>query len=644
MSPHDSLGRPDPIAFEAGAPMEPPLSRWQKFRLVVKVVELRLRFIALMALTGLVFAYWDSLWNHYDKWMRPAGHQYTTASGFEFYCPMHPSVVRNEPGSCPICGMPLAKRKKGEKEALPAGVTARVQLAPFRVKQAGIQTAEVTYSPLVETLTMVGTVEFDERKLAHIASKIRGMTRVEKLYVNFVGMDVAEGETLAELYSPELYQAIQELLLARRSAPRMQSSLGRSVLGDPQELVQLVAEKLKLWGITQAQVDDILKQGKADYKLPIISPISGHVVKKNIVEGQYVAEGQAMFEIADLTTVWVKAQVFEDEADLVRIGQVVEATVEAFPGRTFPGKVAFVQPHLDPATRTLEVRYDLSNPGHRLRPGMFASVTLRTPVAETPMFRDRIAMPRPVDAAVRKTGLTVEEQKTCPVTGAELGSMGDPLAVEINGERLWTCCDACPPKLKADPAKYLAKLGLPVGNDKKAPSVAEQKVCPVTGGKLGSMGDPILVAVEGRKVWTCCPACPPKLKADPAKYLARLAPPPRDAVLSVPESAVIDTGTDKIVYVETEPGVFEGRKVVLGPRSGDRFPVLDGLSSGEKVAAAGAFLIDAESRINPATRGDARDKSGPREGGNPPPPKPITGAPTRPASDTAEIPGQQAGG
>ena len=116
----------------------------------------------------------------------------------------------------------------------------------------------------------------------------------------------------------------------------------------------------------------------------------------------------------------------------------------------------------------------------------------------------------------------------------------------------------------------------------------EQKTCPVTDRKLGSMGDPIPVEVEGRKVWTCCKSCPPKLKAQPAKYLARLAPPPQDQVLSVPESAVIDTGTHKVVYVESEPGVFEGREVVLGPRIGDRFPVLEGLAPGEKVAAAGA--------------------------------------------------------
>jgi membrane fusion protein, copper/silver efflux system len=633
MSSHDSPGRPEPLAPEVAAPAAPPLSRWQKFRLVVKVVELRLRFIALMAITGLIFAYWDTLWNRYDKWMQPPTHQHAVVSGTEFYCPMHPQVVRDEPGTCPICGMPLTKRKKGEKEKLPEGVTARVQLAPFRIQQAGIKTAEVAYTPLTETLSTVGFVEFDERRLAHISSKVRGMSRVEKLYVNFTGIDVAAGETLAELYSPELYQAIQELLLARRSAqqaPRMQSALGRSVLGDPQELTRMAIEKLKLWGITQAQVDAILKQGKADFKVPIISPISGHVLKKNIVEGQYVQEGEAMFEIADLHTVWVKARIYEDEVGLVHVGQAVEATVEAFPGRTFPGKVAFVQPHLDPATRTIEVRYDLDNPGHQLRPGMYATVTLKTPVAETPMFQTRRVALRPAGDAVRRTSLTAAEQKVCPVTGAALGSMGDPVPVEVNGQKVWVCCDACPPKLKANPGKYLAKLAPPAAAAAEAPTVEEQKVCPVTGAKLGSMGDPVLVEVEGRKVWTCCPACPPKLKADPARYLARLAPAPQDAVLTVPESAVIDTGKDKLVYVEAEPGVFEGRKVVLGPRSGDLFPVLEGLAPGEKVAATGTFLIDAESRINPATRGN-----GP-ESGSPPPPVSTPAAPPRSASAAAE--------
>ncbi|WP_422929782.1 efflux RND transporter periplasmic adaptor subunit [Singulisphaera sp. PoT] len=583
------------------------MTRWQKFRLVVKVVELRLRFIALMAITALTFAYWDTIWNRIDKWQRPPQEKTVAASHIEFYCPMHPSVVRDEPGSCPICGMPLTKRKKGEKPTLPDGVLARVQLAPFRIQQGRIETTEVSYSPMAETLTTVGSIEFDERRQAHIASKVRGMSRVEKLYVNFTGVGVMKGETLAELYSPELFQAIQELLLARKSAmeaPKLQSTLGRSLAVDPMELTRLSADKLKLWGMTQAQVDAILKDGKSDYKVPIISPISGHVLKKNIVEGQYVPEGQAMFEIADLSQVWVKAQVYEDQIGLVKLGQAIEATVEAYPGETFVGKVAFIQPHLDTNTRTIEVRFDLANPQQKLHPGMFATVTLRTPVSETPIFREKIAASQPATtpASIHRTSYSVEEQKVCPVTDAALGSMGAPIPVEAKGQKFWTCCDACPPKVQTDAAKYLTKVARSATPEVHMAASAAQTICPVTGAKLGSMGDPIAVAIEGRTILTCCAACPPKLKADPKRYLARLAPAPSDGVLSVPELAVIDTGRLKMVYIETEPGIYEGRKVVLGPRSGDRFPVLEGLAPGERVVAQGAFLVDAESRLNPPSR------------------------------------------
>jgi Cu(I)/Ag(I) efflux system membrane fusion protein len=540
MSSDQYLGPDAPAALEAASTDEAPMTRWQKLRLVVKVVELRLRFIALMAITGLVFAYWDTLWNRYDKWMRPVTGQHAAVSSIEYYCPMHPQVVQDEPGSCPICGMPLAKRKKGEKAALPEGVLSHVQLAPFRVEQAGIQTAEVDYAPLTETITTVGSIGFDERRLARIVSKVPGKTRIEKLYINFTGKDVEAGEPMAELYSPELNQAIQELLTAfhraEQDATRMQTTVGRSLLADRRDLVHLSAEKLKRWGITQAQIDTILKEGRADFTIPIHSPISGHVITKNVQEGDEVSEGFPMFEVADLHTVWVRAQVYEHQVGLVREGKAVEATVEALPGEVFPGKVEFVQPHLDPATRTVEVRYSLANPGHRLRPGMFATVMLKTSVADTPAFRARLAAsPRPGHEG-HTASLTVDEQKNCPVTNAKLGSMGDPIPVEV----------------------------------------------------------------EGRKVWTCCAACPPKLKDQSARFLARLEPPPRGEVLSVPESAVIDTGNRKIVYVEAEPGVYEGREVVLGPRIGDRFPVLDGLAPGERVASKGAFLIDAESRLNPA--------------------------------------------
>ena len=371
--------RADLAMRESADAFEAPLTRWQKLRLVIKVVELRLRFVALMAITGLVFAYWDTIWNRYDKWMRPTALQHAAAVGLEFYCPMHPHVVQDEPGSCPICGMPLARRKKGERPVLPEGVTARVVLAPSRVEQAGIKTVEVAYAPMTQAVTTLGYVAFDERRMASIVSKVPGKSRVEKLYINVTGENVDAGQPLAELYSPELSQAIQELLNAtRRAAPSIepQTEIGRSLGNDRHEMVRASAEKLKRWGITQAQIDEILAKGKADFTFRILSPKSGHVFKKNVVEGQEVPEGYPMFEVIDLDTVWVQAQVYEHQLGPIHEGQAAVATVEAFPGESFSGQLEFIQPHLDPTTRTVEVRYTLQNPGHRLRPGMFATVTL----------------------------------------------------------------------------------------------------------------------------------------------------------------------------------------------------------------------------------------------------------------------------
>jgi Cu(I)/Ag(I) efflux system membrane fusion protein len=437
---------------------------------------------------------------------------------------MHPQVVMSGLDSggavprCPICGMPLVKRKKGEAAPLPPGVVARVQVSPHRVQFAGIRTAEVEWRPLARELRTVGFVTYDESRLARIVARVAGY--VEKLHVNKTFDQVETGQVLAEVYSPSLYSASEELLIARRTGS--------------EDLVQSGREKLELLGVAPREIDAVLAAGQSSYRMAIRSPQAGHVIGKPIVEGSRIDTGSVLFEVADLSAVWVEAEVYEKDLPFVREGQTIEATVESLPGRVFRGRVALVHPHLEPQTRTNRVRFEIENPGHALRPGMYAAVNLSAPVAAAEPFRSQLASLRKLTSVESDEALA-----------------------------------------------------------------AIQKLCPVTGRPLGSMGKPLRENVPGGSLLLCCAGCQSAVRAEPEKYLARLVPPDDASVLAVPEEAVIDTGTHKVVYVEREPGLFEAIEVTTGPPAGGYYPVLSGILAGDRVAAAGAFLIDAETRINP---------------------------------------------
>jgi len=515
----------DPAADAADvSPLPKEGSLWSSVRFAIKMIEIRLRFVAILVAAGLIIGYWDTIGNYWDKWTRPAPSAAHLEADTEFYCPMHPSVVRataEADGStpkCPICGMPLSQRKRGEKVELPTGVVGRAQISPQRVQYAGIRTEEVRRRNLAAELRIVGFVDFDESRLSRIV--LRTPAYVEKLLVNKSFTQVRQGEPLAELYSPDLYTIVQELLIAKESnAP---------------DLVELGKRKLQLLGISPQDIEAAFQQTKASRRLVIRSPINGHLIRKEVVEGDYIEAGKMLFELADLSVVWVEGEVFEKDVGLLRPGQHVEVTVESYPGQTFRGTVALVHPHLETATRTLRVRFELENPRHQLRPGMYATVLLKTPLLETEPFKTRLA-------------------------------------------------ESIPP---------------PAGDD--AALAKWQRICPVTGAKLGSMGKPVRVEAQGQPLLLCCAGCKDAVAHDPEHYMQRLHTVGPDGVLAVPQDAVIDTGAEKIVYVERKPGMFDGVLVTLGPKAEGYYAVLDGLLPGDVVASAGAFLIDAETRLNPA--------------------------------------------
>jgi Cu(I)/Ag(I) efflux system membrane fusion protein len=517
--------------------------RWQRGMFIFRAIEVRLRFIGLFVAIGLLMVYWPTLENYWDRWTRPAAHAAASDAGSEYYCPMHPTVVR--PGleangavpNCPICGMPLSKRQKGAAPTLPTGVTSRVQLSPERIRLAGIETAAASYQPLMREVRAVGYVTYDERRQTEIVTRTAGY--LEKLHVNSTYANVERGQPLAEIYSPALYSGIQELRLAQKH---------RSA-----DLVASSRQRLRLLGVSDREIDDVLADESDRARLLIRSPQSGQVVQKNVVEGASVDAGSTLFKVADLSEVWIEADVYERDLSLLEVGQAVEATAEAYPGQTFRGTIAVIYPELNEQTRTGRIRVALPNDDLRLRPGMFATVLVKTPVREIEPFRSQVlAESRP---STDDVNTLMVWQKTCPVTGLELGSMGPPLKVELGEQTVLICCKSC-----------------------------EQS-----------------------------------LRENPGQFLQRFEPVPEGAVLSIPASAVIDTGRKQIVYVEREPGLFEGVEVQLGPRMGDHYPVVAGLAPGDKIAAAGAFLLDAETRLNPAAASAYFGASGHAPGESAPP-------------------------
>lgn len=293
-------------------------------------------------------------------------------------CPMHPAIVQDHPGDCPICGMKLVKQE-GAKVAVAASNAeglATVTIDPARQQLIGLRVAHVEKGNVGTTWRTVGRVAVDETRVRHINVKFSGF--VERVFVDFVGKPVAKGQALFSIYSPELVAAQEEYLLALRT----QGSLGGELKSSGNELIAAARRKLQLWDIPAPDITRLESTGEVMKSLTLRSPITGVVVKKDVVEGMQLAVGAMPYEVVDLSSVWVLADVYESEINRVKIGMPATLTLKAFPRHPYEGKVAFIDPVLDPRTRTVKVRLTFSNKDGDLRPEMFGEVVLQSPARE----------------------------------------------------------------------------------------------------------------------------------------------------------------------------------------------------------------------------------------------------------------------
>jgi Cu(I)/Ag(I) efflux system membrane fusion protein len=302
--------------------------------------------------------------------------QAENAGSHKWYCSMHPQIIRDRPGLCPICEMELIPMPESmAMDTEPRELT----VSPAAAKLMDIQTSPVERRFVASEIRMVGKVQYDETRVKDITAWVPG--RLDRLYVDFTGTTVRKGDHLVYLYSPELISAQAELLQAVRTMQKVGENTSEYLTRSAETTLDATREKLRLLGLTDAQIQEIEQSGKPLTHLTIYSPIGGVVIRKMVNEGAYVTTGTPIYTVADLSQLWVLLDAYESDLSWIRYGQEVQFTTEACPGQAFTGWVSFIDPVLDPVTRTVRVRVDVPNPQGRLRPQMFVRATVRSQVA-----------------------------------------------------------------------------------------------------------------------------------------------------------------------------------------------------------------------------------------------------------------------
>jgi hypothetical protein len=367
--------------------------------------------------------------------------------------PMHPWYKSDHPGIAPDCGMKLVAVYPGDERKYSADNPGMVGVSAREQQLIGVEYGTVEYESFGEPIRAVARVALDETKVAKVQPRLEGW--IDRVFADFTGKYIRQGEPLLTFYSPDAVATEQEYLLAMRAQHVAHDGMpGMAEHGD--SLLAAARKRLELWDIAPAEIDAMAKAGKPIESLTLSAPVSGFVMERNAFPKQHVTADTVLYTIADLSKVWVIADVFEYEAAGIRLNQGAQFTLDYLPGRIFYGRVSYILPQVDPATRTLKVRIALDNPGTVLKPDMFGQV---------------------------------------------------------------------------------------------------------------------------------------KLAAGGARRLV------------VPQSAVLDSGDRKTVFVDRGTGSFEERQVETGEQSGDRIAILSGLKAGDRIVTSGNFLLDSESRLQSSQSG-----------------------------------------
>lgn len=294
-------------------------------------------------------------------------------------CSMHPQVRQPKPGKCPICFMELIPARKSSSDAKTHS-RPELELSPRAVQMARIQTETVRRKEVSVEIGLLGKIDFDESLISYITARMPG--RVDKLYVDYTGISVQKGDHMVEYFSPELMVAQREFLFALKDYEEKLKNKSPST-GEAKDTLTSVLRKFDAWGLNQENIDKLKKTGEVSKYMTLYAPVSGIVIHKNAMEGKYFKTGDRLFTIANLSEVWVMLEAYETDIPWLRYGQEVHFTTKSCPGEVFKGRISFIDPTLDPQTRTVKVRVDAPNPSGKLKPEMFVNATVYAKVSQS---------------------------------------------------------------------------------------------------------------------------------------------------------------------------------------------------------------------------------------------------------------------
>ena len=373
------------------------------------------------------------------SWLRPVGQTVLGGAGQEmaktegggetnagrkikyWQAPMDRTFISDEPGKSPM-GMDLIPVYEDEVDEAPEG---SIKIDPVFVQNIGVQSLEIERVDIPFTIRTVGTLTYDDNQLAWVNTKYDGW--IEEVYVNYIGEPVQKGQKLFEIYSPQLVTTQKEYLQALQYARRMEDSGYPDIAARAKSLLASARERLSYWDITDEQIAELEQSGELERTLSVVAPGSGIVIEKmdQALQGMFVKAGMNLYKIADLTTIWVEVEIFENQIPWMKVGQRAEIELPYEPGRTYVGRVRYLYPFLNEKTRTMKVSIALRNPGHRLRAQMYANVTFAVPSAQNVLAVPEEAV---IHSGERNVVVLDRGNGTFQVAEVTLG---------VNGKGLW---------------------------------------------------------------------------------------------------------------------------------------------------------------------------------------------------------------